>query len=28
MHDPRTPHLAHVKRILRYLKGTPDHDLH
>jgi hypothetical protein len=27
MHDPRTPHLAHVKRILRYLKGTLDHGL-
>jgi hypothetical protein len=27
MHDPRSPHLAHVKRILRYLKGTLDHGL-
>jgi citrate synthase len=27
MHDPRAPHLAHVKRILRYLKGTLDHGL-
>jgi hypothetical protein len=27
MHEPRTPHLAHVKRILRYLKGTLDHGL-
>jgi hypothetical protein len=24
MHDPRSPHLAHVKRILHYLKGTLD----
>ena len=27
MHDPRAPHLAHVRRILRYLKGTLDHGL-
>jgi hypothetical protein len=27
MHDPRAAHLAHVKRILRYLKGTLDHGL-
>jgi hypothetical protein len=27
MHDPRVPHLSHVKRILRYLKGTLDHGL-
>jgi 6-pyruvoyl-tetrahydropterin synthase len=27
MHDPRVPHLAHVKKILRYLKGTIDHGL-
>jgi hypothetical protein len=27
MHDPREPHLALVKRILRYLKGTLDHGL-
>jgi hypothetical protein len=24
MHDPRVPHFNHVKRILRYLKGTLD----
>jgi hypothetical protein len=24
MHDPREPHLSVVKRILRYLQGTPD----
>lgn len=28
MHDPREPHLAHVKRVLRYLKGTVDLGLH
>jgi hypothetical protein len=28
MHDPRIPHYNHVKRILRYLKGTLDHGLH
>jgi hypothetical protein len=28
MHDPRIPHFNHVKRILRYLKGTLDHGLH
>jgi hypothetical protein len=28
MHDPRVPHHNHVKRILRYLKGTLDHGLH
>jgi hypothetical protein len=28
MHDPRVPHYNHVKRILRYLKGTVDHGLH
>jgi histone deacetylase 1/2 len=28
MHDPRVPHYNHVKRILRYLKGTLDHGLH
>ena len=27
MHDPRLPHLAHVKKILRYLKGTLEHGL-
>src|SRR4051812_28857804 len=27
MHDPREPHYNHVKRILRYLKGTLDHGL-
>ena len=27
MHDPRVPHLNHVKKILRYLKGTIDHGL-
>ena len=28
MHDPRIPHYNHVKRILRYLKGTLDLGLH
>jgi hypothetical protein len=28
MHDPREPHLNHVKRIIRYLKGTLDLGLH
>ncbi|KAG8046757.1 hypothetical protein GUJ93_ZPchr0008g12052 [Zizania palustris] len=28
MHDPREPHLALVKRILRYIKGTIDDGLH
>jgi hypothetical protein len=28
MHDPREPHLAALKRILRYLRGTPDLGLH
>jgi hypothetical protein len=27
MHDPREPHLTAMKRILRYLWGTPDYDL-
>lgn len=27
MHDPREPHLTAMKRILRYLQGTPDHGL-
>jgi hypothetical protein len=26
MHDPREPHLMAMKRILRYLWGTPDYD--
>lgn len=28
MHDPREPHLATLKRILRYTQGTIDHGLH
>ncbi|KAM3196178.1 hypothetical protein ACQJBY_072052 [Aegilops geniculata] len=28
MHDPRAPHLALAKRILRYLRGTTTHGLH
>ncbi|GKC17654.1 ribonuclease H-like domain-containing protein [Tanacetum coccineum] len=28
MHDPRDPHLAALKRILRYVKGTLDFGLH
>jgi hypothetical protein len=28
MHDPREPHLALVKRILRYIKGTLDYGHH
>ena len=28
MHDPRLPHYNHIKRVLRYLKGTLDHGLH
>lgn len=28
MHDPREPHLAALKRILRYVHGTLDHGLH
>jgi hypothetical protein len=28
MHDPREPHLALLKRILRYLKGTLSYGLH
>nr|GEX23007.1 ribonuclease H-like domain-containing protein [Tanacetum cinerariifolium] len=27
MHDPREPHLAALKRVLRYIRGTLDHDL-
>jgi hypothetical protein len=27
MHDPREPHLTALKRILRYLQGTPDFGL-
>ncbi|XP_062203437.1 uncharacterized mitochondrial protein AtMg00810-like [Phragmites australis] len=27
MHDPREPHLAMIKRILRYVKGSLDHGL-
>jgi hypothetical protein len=28
MHDPRVPHYNHMKRTLRYLKGTLDYGLH
>ena len=28
MHDPREPHLALLKRILRYVKGTLSTGLH
>jgi hypothetical protein len=28
MHDPREPHLALIKRLLRYVKGTLDFGLH
>jgi hypothetical protein len=28
MHDLQEPHLALIKRILRYVKGTLDADLH
>ncbi|XP_012846428.1 PREDICTED: uncharacterized protein LOC105966421 [Erythranthe guttata] len=27
MHDPREPHMAALKRILRYIRGTLDHEL-
>jgi hypothetical protein len=27
MHDLREPHLMAMKRILRYLQGTPDYSL-
>jgi hypothetical protein len=28
MHDPREPHLAAIKRVLRYLRGSLDFGLH
>jgi hypothetical protein len=28
MHDPREPHLALIKRVLRYIKGTMDYGMH
>jgi hypothetical protein len=28
MHDPHEPHLAALKRILRYIRGTLDLGLH
>ena len=28
MHDPREPHMALIKRILRYVKGTLSSGLH
>nr|XP_034570869.1 uncharacterized mitochondrial protein AtMg00810-like [Setaria viridis] len=28
MHDPREPHMALIKRILRYVKGTLSSELH
>jgi hypothetical protein len=28
MHDPREPHLAMMKRVLRYLRGSLDFSLH
>ncbi|XP_021741927.1 uncharacterized protein LOC110708128 [Chenopodium quinoa] len=28
MHDPRVDHMSALKRIIRYVKGTLDHDLH
>jgi len=28
MHDPREPHLAALKRILRYVRGTLELGLH
>jgi hypothetical protein len=28
MHDPRDPHLDVIKRVLRYLRGFMDFDLH
>jgi hypothetical protein len=27
MHDPREPHLTAMKRIIRYLQGTPNYGL-
>jgi hypothetical protein len=28
MHNPRTPHLEAINRILRYLKGTPEKEIY
>jgi hypothetical protein len=28
MHNPRVPHLAMLKRILRYVRGMTSHGLH
>jgi hypothetical protein len=28
MHDPKTPHLSALKRIIRYIQGTLDFGLH
>jgi hypothetical protein len=28
MHDPRQPHMAPLKRVLRYVRGTTSHGLH
>ncbi|GKG10677.1 ribonuclease H-like domain-containing protein, partial [Tanacetum coccineum] len=28
MHDPREPHFAALKRVMRYVKGTLDFGLH
>ena len=27
MHDPRVEHMAAIHHILRYVQGTPHHDL-